>query len=481
MRRLWATLVAIGLVTIIGLRALSIGERAVSLEHTDYGEGPLAALVARWIDQPPGRTWLQVPVTVTAYGPLMLAVWRTAAAVFPDSNLLLVGRSVAVGAAAILVFTVAAVVFRGQRSTLSSAAAVALLLGSPVALDWFPYARVDTIAAALTCLAYVAFDTRRHRLILSAALLVLASLAKQTAAIHVVPLAWIAFALEGSRGPIRWLAAAFGTAAIGWGITFASYERYFLDASIVANLNRFSAWQHIDVAYAWITAASSVLMLCAAWTALTIEPRRAIVDRWWVGFTYTVIAASILSLKEGSWLNYYMDATWLGAIVVGSVAGEALRLRPAQTMGGLAVAVALTVPALILPRYFNGWLGRPDALRAEAVARLAGTGPLLLDGQLVGYLPRHPGLLVNDPFLLRLRDDQGIAPTAEILDRLRDPAATVLFSIPLSAHVERRSRARDWPAVVLDRIGADFCLTERLPDVFVYRHKAPQRCLSSSR
>jgi hypothetical protein len=480
MRRLCAAIVVIGLLAIIGLRALSIGERAVSLEHTDYGEGPLAAFVARWIDHSPGRAWLQVPVTVTAYGPLMLAAWRTAAGVFPDSNLLLVGRSVAVAAAAILIFVVAAVVFREQHSALSSAAAVAVLLGSPVALDWFPYARVDTMAAALTCLAYATFDSRRHRLILSAALLVLASLAKQTAAIHVVPLAWIAFALEGARGPLRWLTAVLVVAAVGWGITFGLNEHYFLDASVAANLNRFSAWQHIDVAHVWITSTSSVLMLCAAWAALMIDPRRAMADRWWVGFTYAAIAASILSLKEGSWLNYYMDATWLGAIVLGRVAGEALRLRPRQAIAGFAVAVTLALPALILPRYFNGWLARPSAVRAEAVARLAGTGPLLLDGQLVGYLPRHPGLLVNDPFLLRLRDDEGVAPTAEILERLRDRSATVLLSIPLAAHVERRPLARDWPAVVLDAIGADFCLTERLPDLFVYRHRSGQGCLSLS-
>jgi hypothetical protein len=480
MRRLWAALVAIGLVALIGLRVLSIGELAASLEHTDYGEGPLAAFVARWIDHSPGRAWLEVPVTATAYGPLMPAGWRAAATAFPNANLLLVGRSVALGAAALLVFTVATVVFRQQRSVLCSAAAVALLLASPVALEWFPFARVDTTAAALTCLAYASFGTRGYRLVLSAALLVLASLAKQTAAIHLVPLAWIGFTLDGRRGTLRWLAAVLVLAALAWGITFAPYEHYFLEASIGANLNRFSAWQHIDVAHVWITAAASVVMLCAGWIALIVRPGEAIVNRWWIGLTYAVLTASILSLKEGSWLNYYMDATWLGAIVAGCVIGEALRLRPAQTIGGLAAAVTLTMPALILPRYFNGWIVAPTDLRARAVTHLAGTGPLLLDGQLVGYIPRHPGLLVNDPFLLRLHADEGSAATAEIVDRLRDPAAIVLFAIPLAEHVARRPRARDWPAAILARIGEDFCLTEQRPELFVYRHKPGQRCIELS-
>ena len=147
MRRLCVALVVIGLMTMIGLRLLEIGERALSLEHTDYGEGPLAAFVGRWIDQSPGGDWLEIPVTVTAYGPLMTGAWRLAAIVSPQSHLLLVGRAIAVAAAAILLVAVAVIVFMERRSPASSATAIALLLASPVAIDWFPYARVDTTAA----------------------------------------------------------------------------------------------------------------------------------------------------------------------------------------------------------------------------------------------------------------------------------------------------------------------------------------------
>jgi hypothetical protein len=477
MRRLCAALVVIGLVTVIGLRVLAIGERALSLERTDYGEGPLAAFVGRWIDHSPAPQWLEVPSTATAYGPLMSGAWRAAAIVSPHSNLLLVGRAIAVAAGAVLLVAVAVIVFADRRSAIATGTALALLLASPVTIDWFPYARVDTTAAFLTCLAYAVFGARGAGLVVSAALLVLASLAKQTAAIHVIPLAWIAYTLGGMRGTLRWVGTVAGLAAVAWALTLASYGGYFFDASITANMNHLSAWQHMEVTRVWLTAASSVLMLCAAWMWAAIEPRGAMVNRWWAGFAFSVLFASILSLKEGAWLNYFLDATWLGAIVAGCVVADALRQRPSPVVAGLALAVVLSLPALVLPRYFNGWIVKPTAFRAEAVTRLAGTGPLLLDGQLVGYVPRHPGLLANDPFLLRLRDDDGIAPTERILDQLSVPSATVILSIPLSAHIARRPRARDWPAAILQRLHTEFCLTERLPELFVYRHASNRTCL----
>src|SRR5829696_1138175 len=116
------------LLATIALHMLAIGEHAASLASPEYGEGPLAAFVSRWIQEPPGPTWSGVPFTGMPYGPLMLAEWRAAAILWPDTNLVLLGRVVALIATTVLVLTIAGVVLSEQRSAASSLVAVTLML-----------------------------------------------------------------------------------------------------------------------------------------------------------------------------------------------------------------------------------------------------------------------------------------------------------------------------------------------------------------
>ena len=139
--------------------------------------------MVRWTQEPPGHSWSAVPFTGAPYGPLMLGAWRAAAILWPGADVILVGRLVAGAAAAVLAILVATVVFRQHRSVTASLIAVALLLASPAA-EWIVGAG-RTLAAALTASAYVALGRDPRRLILAAVLIVLASLAKQTAAVHV--------------------------------------------------------------------------------------------------------------------------------------------------------------------------------------------------------------------------------------------------------------------------------------------------------
>ena len=465
-------LVTVALAGAIGLGILSVGARSAGLNFIEYGEGPLAAFVVRWTQEPPGHSWSGVPFTGAPYGPLMLGAWRAAAILWPSADVILVGRLVGGAAAAALAILVATVVFRQHRSVTASLIAVALLLASPAA-EWYSWARVDTLAAALTASAYVALGRDPRRLILAAVLIVLASLAKQTAAVHVLPLAFVASMLWTVRTGLRFtvVTALLGVAV--WGAMAAVYDGYFLHSSMQTTSSHLSPWMYLHSAQPWLAAVPTVCMLSAAYVEPMIHSDYALRDRWWVGFLFAAVFGALTSLREGSYINYFIDATWLGAIVAGGACAELLRRWPARVQTGITVAALLSLPPVwanhlqrsIPPKFSSG-----D--RARAVLEWSGKGPVLLDADLVGLAPRDLRPLVNDSFLFRVRDDAGVAPTELLLERLSEPSTTIVFSRSLEAHISTDRLERYWPEAILQRIARDFCLVDRPAELYVYRHKA---------
>jgi hypothetical protein len=102
----------------------------------------------------------------------------------------------------------------------------------------------------------------------------------------------------------------------------------------------------------------------------------------------------------------------------------------------------------------------------------SGKGPVLLDADLVGLMPRDLRPLVNDSFLFRVRDDAGAAPTELLLERLSESSTTIVFSRSVEAHISTDRLERYWPEAILQRLARDFCLVDRPAELYVYRHKA---------
>ena len=471
-------LVKVALLVAIGLSIASVAAHTAALDVLEYGEGPLAAFIVRWTQEPPSSAWSAVPFTGAPYGPLMLAIWRQAAMLWPSADVILVGRLVALAATTGVAILVATIVFRRDRSATATLTAVALLLASPTT-EWYSWARVDTMAAALTAAAYLALGCDARRLTLAAAFIVLASLAKQTAAVHILPLAFAASMLWGGRIGLRLALVTAVLGIVAWGATATLYDGYFLETSMQTTSSRLSPWMYVRAAPPWLAAASTIFMLSAAYIYATVRGQAALRDRWWVGCLFATVFGAFTSFREGSYVNYFIDATWLGAIVAGGVCAELLRRWPAPMRIGITLVALLSVPPLVAS--LLEWRVRPSswsAERTQQVLEWSHRGPVLLDGDLVGLVPREVRPLVNDSFLLRLRDDAGRAPTELLLEQLSQPSTTVLLSRSVEAHLETDRLERYWPEAILQRIALDFCVIGRPGKLYVYRHKSTAQSCS---
>jgi hypothetical protein len=475
---LTGVLVSLALLLAIGLNIASVAAHTAALDLLEYGEGPLAAFVIRWTQEPPSASWSAIPFTGAPYGPLMLGVWRTAATIWPSADVILVGRLVALAATTGLAVLVATIVFRRHRSATAALTAVALLLASPAA-EWYSWARVDTMAAALTAAAYLALGRDARRLTLAAALIVLASLAKQTAAVHILPLAFAAWMLWGGRTALRLALVTAVLGIVAWGGMASLYDGYFLETSMQTASPRLSPWMYVRAAQPWLTATSTIWMLSAAYFYATVRGQAALRDRWWIGCVFATVFGAFTSFREGSYVNYFIDATWLGAIVAAGVCAELLPRWPTAVRVGITLVALLSVPPLIASHL--EWRVRPSSMSAEhaqQVLEWSHRGPVLLDGDLVGLVPREVRPLINDSFLFRLRDDAGRAPTELLLEQLSQPATTVVLSRSVEAHIDTDRLERYWPEAILQRIASDFCLSGRPAKLYVYRHKSTAQSCS---
>jgi len=197
---------------------------------------------------------------------------------------------------------------------------------------------------------------------------------------------------------------------------------------------------------------------------------------WWCGFVWAFVFGSATSVSEGASVNYLLDANWTGAVLVGVAVARVEAQVPALPAIAAATAIVLWLPTVGLRHYPTGRLHPPANRRVARVAALtAHHATVLTDGDLVGYVPPGVAPLVNDPFLFRLFDDRGRAPTAALLRQLAAPGSLVLLSQPLVTHVRS---LHHWPRPVLDTLRRDFCMDSWQDGVVAYRRRdAAAGCL----
>lgn len=470
----WLVSLAIGACLAVLLARLLLA--VLSLGAADYTEGPLLVMARRWAVEAPGAAWWEhVPFTATAYGPLYPFAWSRAILAWPSVDPLLLGRLMSVGATVVLAVVIIAAV-RGSGAPWPPAAfAVAIFLASPVGQRWPATARVDPLCAALLAAAYWTLGSGGRRGPAIAVLLgVLATTAKQTAVFHLGAMVlWLLVARSPRAAvPVLAIAAAAGVAV--WVPILTLAEGYFWQGGVIANLNRLSVWQGGTIAYAFLASPLAVAALLVAGNSLLGRGWSVLTDRWWVAFATSLLVGMVLCFKVGSDTNYFLDAAWCGAILLGRHALALAALHPGRTAVALGTVAALVTPPSLLWMAQRDWAPTQTGPR-EAVERLAAAhhGPVLADGLIVGFLPASRGTpLVNDPLILRFLGARAAAVNADLVAILdgREGEPLVLLTVPLEEHVARlRAGVSWWPDAVLRALERDFCLAGHDAGVDVYR------------
>jgi hypothetical protein len=480
--RLLALAATVALAAAIALYARVWGLALLDLDTTEYGEGPLLAFALRWAAGSPAPSWLsEIPLSLTVYGPGFPWIWQAVVAMSPGADPLAAGRWLSTGMGVLLVLAAAWVAWRTSRSIPATLLGVLALVSSPIVPQFFAHARVDTMAALFVIAAYVAFDSSGRRIIAVAALLAVGSLVKQTAVLHVVPLAIVAAATSGWRPSLKLAAATAAFTLAVWIPVFLAFDGFFWQAAVKGNLNPLSVWHGADVIYRVIYTPQFVIAMLSAWVVALELRVDAVRNRWLVGFVFALISGAALSFKIGSSINYFQDALLFGAVVIAQAAAVHLRAAPAAAHAAAFAVACVAATPQFLGLYATGVLPPPSAARERLVREvLAPETPVLADGHLVAHALRAGGrVLVNDPFVLRLMAEARPELAARVIDAL-DPRLVVILDTPLETRLRQDAIRRGWPPQVLSRLKASFCLHKSGPDLYIYRDRTMGACLEGA-
>ena len=469
----------------VALLALAVSLHAVrwlfvllDLGQTEYGEGPLLAFSRRWTEAPITRAWLSdFPMSLTPYGPTFTWLWKTAISLAPSADPLLVGRVLTGVCGVLLIGVVAAAARQYGRWGVAPLVAALVVISSPIVLQFFGHARVDTLASLCVALAYVAFKPTPARLICAALLVVLGSTIKQTAAMHLIPLALVSILAHTRKTGIVFAGAATVFGVLFWAPILAFRDGFFWTSAVLSNLNVMSVWQGYEMTYRAISDPSFVVILVGAWLCVVERGADALRDRWFMGFFCSLGGAILLSLKTGSSVNYFIDALWLGSLVVAGVAGRCLETAPWRSRLGVCLASCIALLPPVVALQTSKWIpGRAEA-RLEAIRAAITPGvTVLADGHLVGYVERVKArTLVNDPFVFRLMADDDPRLGTRAAAALSD-STVVLLDTPIEDRLRENPLKRSWPLPVLITISQQFCLTNSMEQLYIYRWRSHSGC-----
>jgi len=405
------------------------------------------------------------------HGPLFFWLWSGFSRALPHIEPLLAGRILAFACACGICALTGIIVFRRTGSVICAGIPALGFLAAFQSSNWLSYSRVDALASCLVVAAYLAVEDSAPRVLAAAGALVLASLAKQTAGLHAVPLLAFTSATYGSR---RAREFTFSVAILGlalWLPIWTSNERFFWYATIGVHITPWNIRAGSGLVYAYFVTPVSVTALYACWFRIARLQHTVLTDKWTVGFLWALLAASVFCLKPGSTVAYFMDAAWLGAVLIALQAAHARDSHPALLFGGVAAAACLLCIPVVHELKRQSF--HPASHRRELVRAAAGQGDVIADGYLVPYVVEARGsLLVSDPFLFTRLVHNGRISDAEVVRRLSD-GATAIFFRPLEWH---RSFAEFWPASVIDLLERDYCLASTGEEVFVYRPRWTHAC-----
>jgi len=449
-----AWLAYVGIAGLVAVVALAAWVRAIGLDGPVlYGEGAVAhaALLSRSLASyadTGGATF-----TAANYPPLYFLLASV-------GDPFVAGRLLSV----VATLAVAGLIAWRARSggwLVAAALAVGWLALAPVAI-WGPAVKPDLVALAFTVAGVVVLERRRASL--SAALLVLAVLAKPTAIVVLVALvAWIAWRDRARLRPfIRGLALAVVVAAVA-----------------LVPFGYGGLWTHVVVwnALPWsLESAALLAFLAVALYAALIGA--GVVSRAFAGpiGAYVVAAFAIVVLggREGATINYLLDLGAAGSLALASVAPVLARapFYPAVAIADLVVAALLLDPLGIVPGRTPTTGAWGDPARVATVASGLAADELVLaedSGLLVATGHR---VVVDDLFLWsRLVARGTIDPGALLTDVEAARFTAIVSEVDLAqlAAAPAYERAR-WDPSLVRAVEARYRLASRgAGGLFIYR------------
>jgi hypothetical protein len=448
------------------------------LHHKSYGDGPMLVMCERLRAEPISADWMrQPPYTLSCYGPAFYYTANAVARLGGWHNSLVPGRLVALAATLLAAGLAAVAAGRKTRSVeIGLLAALMFLVSLPVD-EWVPYARVDTLALAFAAGAYLAVGEGRRRLAVSALCVALGSLAKPTTSLAAVPIFLHLLATRRYRdaGFFAVLVCALGGAA--WGAVQWATNGFFLSAVLEGNVNPMQLWRGFFFGYQFLCCPLGAVATIVAVSMLLAAPQRFGNSLYSLGYLVALAIAATTVCKQGSELNYFLEAALVGSVAI-AVDGipQLSRFGARRSLAAMAVlGVVLVLPTVQDMRVFyrSPREPMPYELVRECVENEPADVEMLADGRMIDLLlsaGRRPWL--NDSYLYMLLVENGTLDSAPLLERLRDGRIKWLFlRKPMSVHVEAdENGTRCWPKAAIDLFASHYELTAKKDGLWAYRH-----------
>jgi hypothetical protein len=461
---------------------LSIAFKIQNLNLADLFEGWILAFPMRWISATPDPEWLtRFPQTFFPYPPQYPWLVKVLGGLFPHWHPLLLGRAVStvagVGTTALIVMAV----WRERRTIIDSWLAGLVFLTAPLVSQFWWQSRVDPLAVFWTMAAY-SVATLPQGPILSAACIVTGSLAKQTVALHALPLGlW--FLWTAPRPAKRfWVFIAAGTvlALAAWLPILTMYRGFFWYASVLFHTAKSTrVWYAYVITYRYLpTAFMGAAIAVATRAAVTRDWRQWLADRWWLGFTFALVVDSLLLVKDGSYAHYALTIVAFGAVLIGRFAREMIGASRRAAPFCLAMFSIVAVFPMFMDLRAQHWRPVPSTRQAavDALLQTAATRPVsvLSDGNALPFVLGAGPLAVPaiaDSFALKVLDDANRVDLTPLHQAIR--AGRIEFVIldrPLLAHQALVGTPDQlWPKSVLEDVAAAYEEVGGVPGLHVYR------------
>jgi hypothetical protein len=502
-RLLLCLLVALGFARMVLYFVFAAGMLTLPLEnHVLEAKMVLLAYRARsglslypaWWDYPHVCNWFG-PINPLLIG--LLGRWLGGGI----PGLFLIGRTVSLLAGLATTLVLAVAVGRRYGGGAGLAAGV-LSLGSMPMFVFTATVRPDALAELLGVSGFLLSASRsRGGSWAAVALLILAVLTKQTAAVFLLAAA-LAAALTG-----EWRRGAFILAAAGAGlIVIVAAVNLLLEPHFARSLVgeritpwRFATWWFI---LRRIVRASPELLLLPAlglWLWLRPEDRSRPREAGPAILAFSLLAAGLgLSAKVGADINYYLSLRVAAALAVGALwhavhvnAGATAAPRPFRRSAALAAASLLAIVALV-PSFRNA-LAYADASNTEATFYETPNGRLLLrsyrDAIALARDPRvhvltDSGLIdlyqgeraaFGDPWLFCTLVEAGLLRPTVMAQRIDSQYYDVVISAhdldsPDYAHHDFRL-----PAELFERVRANYVRDKSPPGLAIFKRR-PASC-----
>ncbi|HWB14592.1 MAG TPA: hypothetical protein VG826_35535 [Pirellulales bacterium] len=448
-----------------------------------YGEGPILAMCEKMQAQSVSAAWMrELPYGLSCYGPAYYWATNQVIRLTGWQHSLVPGRIVALAAGLGIATVIAFTAYRGTRRVEIGLLAAATFLLSLPAVEWLPFARVDTLAMLFVATAFSVASGGRRGLVVAAVSLALGSLAKPTASLAALPILAHLLATRRYRE-----AACFtgGLAVLGmliWFIIDRLSGGFFLRAVLVGNANPMTIWRGYSLGYQFLTSpVGTGAAFVAAWLLIS-SPQRFLESLYSLGFLLSLLLAAVLSCKRGAEINYFLEPAILGSLAI-AVDGiprlYELNVRRAQ-VAMICLSCLMIVPTLreikTVRRSLSLTSRWSESVRLRLADEPADVG-LLADGKMMDVvLASGHESQVSDPYLYTMLVGSGALHPAPVVERMRDGRIKwLVFHRHLAHHQNAvETDTHSWPPEVLAELPRYYELVEEQAGLYIYRHRGAE-------